>query len=410
MPLSWRFAARSDVGLLRDDNEDSGYAGPHVLAIADGMGGAAAGEVASSIAIAEFAQLDDSDQQGDLLAALKDAYIRAQGSLAALIAREPALEGMGTTLTVVLRSEARCGLLHVGDTRGFVLRDGTLEQITHDHTLVQTLVDSGRLSPDEARVHPQRNIITRSLEGTTLIEPDLSIRELRVGDRLLLCSDGLSAVVSFDTLADVLMAADDPQRAVDDLVALALRGGGPDNITCVVADVLEDAGTDAPSAVGAVSLSRSSRRIQLPDSPASRAAALSPEEVLEPTTSASVSRRVVWILALSMLALGIVVGGVFGWYAWAQKQYYVAATTTDSGNTVAIFRGPAQQLFGLQLSNVVQTSAIPVDTLPELERQQLLGTIPARSLSDAQAIVDRLQREAAACARPKPPAGCPGTS
>jgi PPM family protein phosphatase len=412
--VSLSFAARSDVGMLREDNEDSGYAGAHVLAIADGMGGAAAGEVASSVAIAEFAQLDDGDQQGDLLAALREGFMRAQDNLAALVEREPALQGMGTTLTVVLRSGTRIGLLHVGDSRGYVLRDGTLEQITHDHTLVQTLVDAGRITADEARVHPQRNIITRTLDGTGSIEPDLSLRELRVGDRLLLCSDGLSGVVSKDTLTEVLTAADLPARAADDLVSLALRAGSPDNVTCVVADVVDgDSAGSAPAAVGAVSLTKSSQRIKLPDSPASRAARLgapaTAEEDVDGHRRRAPSRRVVLLLAVGMLVVGIAVGAVVGWYAWARQQYYVGPSSTDAGATVAVFRGPAQELFGLPLSSEVEATDLAVATLPDFERQQLESTIPARSLDDARAIVDRLSTEAAACMAARPPAGCPVT-
>jgi PPM family protein phosphatase len=414
MAVSLRFAARSDVGLLREDNEDSGYAGAHVLAIADGMGGAAAGEVASSVAIAEFAQLDDGDQQGDLLATLREAFMRAQDNLAALVEHEPALRGMGTTLTVVLRSGPRVGLLHVGDSRAYVLREGTLEQITHDHTLVQTLVDTGRITPDEARVHPQRNIITRTLDGTASIEPDLSVRELRTGDRLLLCSDGLSGVVSKDTLTEVLTGAADPSSAADDLVSLALRAGSPDNVTCVVADVVEGESSDSlPAAVGAVSLTRSSERIKLPDSPASRAARLGVSDEGTDDTDGQrrrgPSRRLVLLLALVMLVVGIAVGASFGWYAWARQQYYVGPSSVDSGATVAVFRGPSQELFGIPLSSEVESTDLGVATLPEFERQQLESTIPARSLTDARAIVDRLRSEAAACTAKNPPSGCPGS-
>ena len=414
MAVSLRFAARSDVGMLREDNEDSGYAGAHVLAIADGMGGAAAGEVASSVAIAEFAQLDDGDQQGDLLAPLREAFMRAQDNLAALVEHEPALKGMGTTLTVVLRSGARIGLLHVGDSRAYVLREGGLEQITHDHTLVQTLVDAGRITPDEARVHPQRNIITRTLDGTASIEPDLSVRELRVGDRVLLCSDGLSSVVSADTLLQVLTDATGPAEAADELVSLALRAGSPDNVTCVVADLIDgDTSDSLPAAVGAVSLTKSSERIKLPDSPAARAARLGATTTQTDDTGRhrrrGPSRRWLLLGAVAMLALGIAVGAAFGWYAWARQQYYVAPSTVDNGATVAVFRGPSQELFGIPLSSEVESTDLDVTALPEFERQQLESTIPARSLDDAREIVDRLRTEAAQCTAAKPPSGCPGS-
>ncbi|MFZ0325483.1 MAG: protein phosphatase 2C domain-containing protein [Actinomycetes bacterium] len=409
MALTLRFAARSDVGLLRDGNEDSGYAGPQVLAVADGMGGAAGGEVASSVAIAAFVTLDDGDAQGDLLAPLRDALLRAQDQLGALVEAQPGLEGMGTTLTVMLRSGNRLGLLHVGDSRAYLLRDGSLEQITHDHTLVQSLVDSGRLTSDEARNHPQRNIVTRVLDGANVVEPDLSVRELRLGDRLLLCSDGLSGVVSEDTIAELLGTDADPEAVASDLVGLALRAGGPDNITCVVGDVVDDASSPStPTAVGAVSLARTTRRLRLPDTPAGRAARLTPtEQPDEPQRPAIRRRRVVWLLAVGMLLVGMVVGAVFGWYTWAQKQYFVGAYPSATGDAVAIYRGPSEPLFGIDLSSVEQTTDITMATLPEFEQQAVASTIPARSLEDADQIVQRLRAEVEACQGKNPPSGCP---
>jgi len=406
-----RFAARSDVGLLRDGNEDSGYAGPHLLAVADGMGGAAAGEVASSVAVAAFVSLDDGDIQGDLLAALRNALSRAQDQLSALVEAEPGLQGMGTTLIVMLRSGSRLALLHVGDSRAYLMRDGELQQITHDHTLVQSLIDSGRLTEQEARNHPQRNILTRVLDGSpVVVEPDLSVRELRVGDRLLLCSDGLSGVVTQDTMADLLRESPDPQEAAQALVALALRAGGPDNITCVVGEVDDDDDqAPAPTAVGAVSLAKSARRLRLPDSPAARAAQLRPsdEAVDAPPRKPVIRRRVIWLVALAMLFIGIAVGAGFGWYAWAQQQYYVGAYGTGTTSTVAVYRGPAEALFGIDVSSVVQDSGIALADLPEFEQQEVLDTIPARSLQGADEIVQRLRDEALACQSEKPPSGCP---
>lgn len=414
MTLALRFAARSDVGLLRGGNEDSGYAGPHVLAIADGMGGAAAGEVASSVAIAAFAALDESDAHSDLLGELRRGYARAHDHLVALTEVEPALSGMGTTLTVLLRSGSRVGLLHVGDTRGYLLRDDVLDQITHDHTLVQSLVDTGQIAVNEARTHPQRNIITKALDSAGRVEPDLSIRELRVGDRILLCSDGLSGVVTEDTLHEVLATTAEPSVAAHELIALALRAGGPDNVTCVVADVVDgDDEATLPSAVGAVSVTRSSRRIALPDSPATRAAELTESGQAKTSTlrgsAARRHRRFVWLLAIGMLAAGIAMGAVFGWYTWAQRQYYVGVAGDGALATVAVYRGPAQALFGLQLSSVVQTTDLRLESLPDFEKQQVMNTIPARSLGSASQIVQRLRDQAAGCNVARPPSGCPGT-
>ncbi|MEO8329890.1 MAG: protein phosphatase 2C domain-containing protein, partial [Candidatus Nanopelagicales bacterium] len=225
MPFRLTYAARSDVGLIREGNEDSGYASPRLLAVADGMGGAAAGEVASSVTIAAFAGLDDDDPTGDLLALLRQTLQRCEGQLTALIEAEPGLRGMGTTVTAMIRSGNRLGLLHIGDSRGYLLREGKLEQITRDHTLVQSLIDAGRLTETEAQTHPQRNVLTRVLDGAHSAEPDLSVRELRAGDRFLLCSDGLSGVVSNQTIEETLAQYEPPEQAVEALIALALRGG-----------------------------------------------------------------------------------------------------------------------------------------------------------------------------------------
>ncbi len=414
MALRLTYAARSDVGLLREGNEDSGYASPRLLAVADGMGGAAAGEVASSVAVAAFARLDEDEPSGDLLLLLRGMLRRTEGQLKALVESEPGLQGMGTTVTAMIRSGNRLGLLHVGDSRGYLLRNGELTQITRDHTLVQNLVDAGRLTEAEAQTHPQRNVVTRVLDGAHPVEPDLSVRELRAGDRFLLCSDGLSGVVSNETLQQTLVEYDDPEQAADALVALALRGGGPDNITCVVADISEDGddGDDepdeAPIVVGAVGVQRSSRRLKLPDTPAGRAARLTNESFDAPGSQGRrPHRRALILTALLTLLLGIAVGSTIGWYAWAQQQYYVASTPGSDGEVIAVYRGPAQELFGFQLSKVVETSAISVADLPEFEQDQLAATIPARSLDGASEIVARLADEAVSCRQTNPPAGCP---
>ena len=209
-----RFAARTDVGLLRDGNEDSLYAGPRLLAVADGMGGAAAGEVASAVAIAALAPLDEDPPGSDLLDALSNAAYEANDQLRSMIAQDRSLYGMGTTLTAMLIAGTRIGLLHIGDSRAYLLRDGVLTQITHDHTLVQTFVDEGRITREEATTHPQRALILRALKGDEHLDLDLSVRDTLPGDRYLLCSDGLSAVVSDATLLETLLLPD-PQQAVD---------------------------------------------------------------------------------------------------------------------------------------------------------------------------------------------------
>ena len=243
MTLALRYAVRSDVGLLREGNEDSAYAGPHLLAVADGMGGHAAGEVASAATITTLASLDSDPQSGDLVAALEDAVSRANLRLQELIISDPAIEGMGTTLTALLWSDGYAALCHIGDSRAYLLRNGQFVQITHDHTLVQSLVDEGKITEDDVATHPHRSLLLRALDGRTIAEPDLNTIETQHGDRFLLCSDGLSGVVTEQTLHQTLGSIRDPDKAALQLVDLAIRGGGPDNITCIVADVLDTQAT-----------------------------------------------------------------------------------------------------------------------------------------------------------------------
>ncbi|WP_344205013.1 Stp1/IreP family PP2C-type Ser/Thr phosphatase, partial [Actinomadura livida] len=239
MTLGIRYAARSDVGMLREGNEDSAYAGSHLLAVADGMGGHVGGEIASAAAIEALRALDKDLPATELLAALEHTVKAANDNLHRIVESDPALQGMGTTLTAMLWAGNQVALVHIGDSRAYLLRDGSLFQITHDHTLVQSLVDEGRISPDEAASHPQRSLLLRALDGRGEVDPDLSLREAQVGDRYLLCSDGLSGVVTAETIFQVLTDVDEPDQAVRQLIDLANRGGGPDNITCVVADVID---------------------------------------------------------------------------------------------------------------------------------------------------------------------------
>jgi serine/threonine protein phosphatase PrpC len=239
MTLALRYAIRSDVGLLREGNEDSAYAGPHLLAVADGMGGHAAGEVASAATITTIAPLDARHLGPDLVGALADAVATANLRLQELIISDPAIEGMGTTLTALLWSDGYAALCHIGDSRAYRLRNGQFIQITHDHTLVQSLVDEGKITEDDVATHPHRSLLLRALDGRTVAEPDLMPLDTLPGDRFLLCSDGLSGVVTEQTLYQTLSSVRDPDKAALQLVELAIRGGGPDNITCIVADVLD---------------------------------------------------------------------------------------------------------------------------------------------------------------------------
>ena len=235
--LAVRYAVRTDAGKVRQNNEDAAYAGPRLLAVADGLGGHAAGEVASSAVIDALRPLDTEVPAGELLNALEHAVRRANSTLRDMVAADPALAGMGTTLTAILWSGSQLGLVHIGDSRAYLLRDGELFQITHDHTMVQSLVDAGQISSAEAESHPQRLLVLRAL-GHGSADPDLHLRESRPGDRYLLCSDGLYGEVPEAAIRSVLSTVADPDQAAADLVEMANDGGGADNITCIVADLV----------------------------------------------------------------------------------------------------------------------------------------------------------------------------
>ncbi|MFI6032078.1 PP2C family protein-serine/threonine phosphatase [Amycolatopsis magusensis] len=232
MTQEFRVVVDTDPGLNRKGNEDAAYAGSRVLVLADGMGGHTSGEVASALAVDALRELDKEPHE-DLTGALAGAVAEAGRLL-----DEHAPAGAGTTVTAMLWNGPRFGLAHIGDSRGYLLRDSVLYQMTRDHTLVQTLVDEGRITPEEAEVHPRRSMLVRALQSGSTHEPDLSEHEAVRGDRFLLCSDGLTDVVSDEAIREVLDSVADPDAAVRRLIDLANAGGGPDNITCLLADYL----------------------------------------------------------------------------------------------------------------------------------------------------------------------------
>jgi serine/threonine protein phosphatase PrpC len=396
MAIALRYAARSDVGLVRANNQDSGYAGPHLLVIADGMGGHAGGDIASSLAIGEMVALDGESHGSDALGHLSEAVYAAHRELLGRVAEEPNLSGMGTTVTALLRSGGRFALAHIGDSRAYLLRDGELVQITRDHTFVQRLVDDGRLTPEEAEHHPQRSVLMRVLSDVVDdVEPDLSMREARIGDRYLLCSDGLSGVVSFETLRDTLAAGKDPTKTCELLVQLALRSGAPDNVTCIVADVVDAGGppTDTvPTVVGAASTRRQPRPATA--SPAERAAELTaPQAAVADDEEPSRGRRRFRGLRLALTAVVITAvlgGGAYGAYRWSQLQFFVGA----SSGSVAIYRGLPQDIGPLNLSNVDRVIPdVQVADLPQIYQQQVAKGIVADDEKAAMSIVERLKDE-----------------
>jgi serine/threonine protein phosphatase PrpC len=221
VPIAFRYAARSDVGLVRSENQDSGYAGPHLLVVADGMGGHAGGDIASSTVIGHLVQLDDdASGGGDSADELAAAIARANRDLQRIAAERAELTGMGTTVTALLRSRNKLLVAHIGDSRAYLWRGGQLARMTTDHSFVQTLIDQGRITPEQASTHPQRSLVTRVLTGAPRDVPDVGAREALRDDRYLLCSDGLSGFVADETIGEIL-ATGTPDEAADKLVELA---------------------------------------------------------------------------------------------------------------------------------------------------------------------------------------------
>lgn len=440
MSLSLRFAAGSHDGMIREHNEDSGYAGPRLLAVADGMGGQAAGEVASSEVISTIVQLDEDIPGSDILTSLGNAVQRANDQLRVMVEEDPQLEGMGTTLTALLWTGQRLGLVHVGDSRAYLLRDGRLTQITQDHTWVQKLVDEGRITEEEATTHPQRSLLMRALGSGDHVEPDLSIREVRAGDRYLVCSDGLPTVCSPETIEGALAGYQGPQEAVQDLIQLALRGGGPDNITCIVADVLDVDENDAlagqlndtPVVVGAVAeaqtpLGSDPGTLQTPAARAAELKRAGGQSVPQQAGAAGVEgfgppgsgdvpatppqgsfgayseadfdkprprRRWVRPTLVLGIALVLVCGGLYGAYRWTQTQYYVGA----NDDHIALYRGIDQELAGVSLHSTYKDRPdIELKYLPGYQRSQVQDTIGAGSAGEARDKADQLGAQAKVC-------------
>ncbi|MEV5335675.1 MerR family transcriptional regulator [Streptomyces werraensis] len=239
-PLALRYAALSDTGRVRASNQDTAYADSRLLAVADGYG--SGGALAGAAAVDALRSLEsDTVPAGDLLGALEDALGRAEQAVHGVASPGDDGADAGTTLTAMLWTGSQLALVHIGDSRVHLLRDGELFQITHDHTVVQSLIDEGRLTPEEAASHPQRSLLLRALGRGADSTPDLRLHDARAGDRYLLCSDGLSTVVPAGDIHRVLADTPEPEAAVRELVDLANASGGPDNVSCVVADVVAKA-------------------------------------------------------------------------------------------------------------------------------------------------------------------------
>jgi serine/threonine protein phosphatase PrpC len=420
--LALRFHAVSDVGRVRKDNQDSGYAGPWMLAVCDGVGGAARGDIASSTAISELRHLDVAPteaESGDLTVRVADGLHLAHDAIGHQVDHDPALNGTSTTVVVALFDGTTWGFGHVGDSRAYLLREGRLSQLTTDHTFVQSLIDEGRITEEEARVHPHRNLILKALDGLHDVEPDLFRVEAEAGDRLFLCSDGACGVLDNNRIAE-LLADGSPEFAAIELVRASLDAGSSDNVTCVVADVIDadEVATSSvstgstsleqePQVVGAAAeLKRRQPRGRFRGhrsgdtgelEPVDAELAPIPAEVphairADPPFDAEAyryaprpPRRFGWarrLMAL-LIALGLAWVALASAYWWTQRQYFVG----EHDGHVAIFRG-VQGVSGL--STVYQDSDLAIADLPADAQTDVRDGKSAEDLAAARSIVMHL--------------------
>ena len=408
MATTGKSAAVSHVGKVRSNNQDSGYAGRHLFVVADGMGGHAGGDVASAIAVKRIAETDrEYSSPNDAEFALRSALLAANALLAETVFEHGELTGMGTTVSGMLRVGDHVALAHIGDSRIYLFRDGVLEQITADHTFVQRLVDSGRITAEEAAVHPRRSVLMRVLGDVDASpEIDTTVLPTQRGDRWLICSDGLSSFVAEEKIQTVLATFASPQDAADRLIKESLDQGAPDNVTIVIADV-DDSADSAhvpPVTVGSAaeplvfeadSIRRPLRLPSLLLHPLK--ATQTDDSHFEPESDEYLAaliqedrrrarkRRISWLAFVLIVIAGLVAASVLG-YQFTQRHYFVGAVD----GKVAIFQGVQQDIGPIKLSHVYKTTTLDLTELSPYYRQQVEATMNASSLADAQGIVERL--------------------
>lgn len=394
--ISFRHAASSHVGLVRTGNEDSGYADAHLLVVADGMGGHAAGELASAAVVAAVCadlgdRPTDSHSYETWVRAKVDAAHQRIGDL---IIDDPERRGMGTTFTLMGATEDHLVLAHVGDSRAYRLRGGELSQLTRDHTYVQMLVDTGRLRAEEAASHPRRNLLLRTIDGIHELELDVEEFTGEIGDRYLLCSDGLTTVLHDDAIADVLRSGD-PTYAVATLIDYALAGGAPDNVSVIVADLMDTQEQMDAILIGAAR--EDAVRVDLGEVPLP----VDGPPVVEHAVSAlAIARqRSRWFVAGAIAATLVLL--IFG--RWTMGQWYV----TEIDGRVALFQGVSQSLGPMPLSRLDMLTDLRTDALPVFDRQQVRSGISTASRADAEAVISRIRQSAATCAYQPDTVGCP---
>lgn len=404
-------AAASHVGKVRANNQDSGYAGAHLFVVADGMGGHAGGDVASAIAVKRIADTDRAyDTVQDAEFALRSALLAANAQLAETVFDHGELTGMGTTVSGLLRVDDKIALAHIGDSRIYLHRDGELRQISSDHTFVQRLVDSGRITPEEAAVHPRRSVLMRVLGDVDASpEIDTAVLDTKPGDRWLICSDGLSSYVSDEKIAAVLGSVSDPEDAAERLIKESLDEGAPDNVTVVLVDIDDSVQSShvPPVTVGSAASplvfdTDSIRRpLRLPTlllhplkATQTDDSHFEPEsddylDVLMVEDRRRRRRRRIWWLVMAFLVVAAVAAAAIIGYQFTQTHYYVGT----SDGRVAIYQGVQQDLGPIVLSHLVEQTSIELTALTVFDRQSVIDTISTNALVDAQRVVARLSAD-----------------
>ncbi|CAI9404672.1 PP2C-family Ser/Thr phosphatase [Aestuariimicrobium sp. T2.26MG-19.2B] len=434
------FRAHSEVGLVRKNNQDSGYASPTALVIADGMGGAAAGDLASAVAIHQVVLADGAHTDDELVPRLRGAMRRANELITELVASDHTLDGMGTTFCGAFFSGTQLGVVHIGDSRGYLFRDGTLSRLTHDHSWVQSLVDEGKITEDEALVHPHRSLVLKVLNGHPNHEPDTFTFEVHEGDVVLFCSDGLCGFTTDAVIAHAL-GMDDLDAAMEVLVRAAHDGGGADNITISMARVVPQddlidvrpplvlgaadelgaslvpgAATGSPVAAVADGAGAeaspddgSSLTPLAPSPPSSSGGASAAGVVLDETEvarySPTLDRPRPWRgIAITLLGLVVLAGLGFGGYRWSQAQYYIA----DNAGTVAVYQGVRVPV--LTLSHLSESTDIVTAELPRYHRERVRASFSLHSAAEAENALAELRRVAGTCAPADPSASATPSS
>ena len=382
--LSFRAAGRSDVGLVRDNNEDSGFIGKHFLLVADGMGGHAAGELASSTTVAIIAQVDNNkDKLEDLDNKLIEIPKVITKELKNAINKDSSRAGMGTTLTAAVIQENQLKISHVGDSRAYLVRNKQISRITKDQTYIQSLIDNNEIMESEAKNHPQRSLLLQAIDGITESIPVITSTEILENDKILLCSDGLTNVVTDEEILEIVNQFD-YVGAVSALIEKALENGGPDNITVIVADLQKEKYENKIIVLGAAAEPRN--RIKLPG--------LEFPTDIHPfiTSEFPALKSVTWLRKFAYVASFALIAVIISWGTtnWISKQFYVS----NLGANLAIFQGVNSSVGPISFSRPVQSFNLEVVVLTKDDQEVLLKGIKADSVTEARFIVRRLDQRA----------------